>query len=934
MASNPKTLVSVSVTGTAGECPQKLSLSGSVPIRAPPTLDDDDSEFDVSSNVALSDAGFDSDDFQTASPLVTDPESDYVSQEEVDFEVGERAPLVHVQLSPMHAAPSRVMPFAHLSSYDDDDDDHDEMLSVVRVQDNVVGAPREENAEGLMFMDSLHVSQSLLANELTFFNGIISDNFVEAENDIAIISTDKDLVVEEHGLDQVLGNKVAYDEYSFVTDIDVMSLNSQDKLNDEQFSKVRMVLNELEVEKDDVKLCGVDRNEGIMVKLTEADTVVQRKLEVATRKNTDMVEGTSIMVGDTSLLKSNAEDYKDSLMPEHNTSVNYPQEQNSQMHSMTSEPLSDAFAENIEYSTTTQWTSANGKEGFASDQESGCENLVSITKSVMNSKTKLHDTSAGFESNDDACEGNKIQRVESSELFNPTLLQECTYLENGLSKTILGVSQEDELFCDNHSHENVERLNYGDTAKKEATVDLNTVSQESNRDSSTSDGDVEGLMSVGLEQFREQISALSILLGSKGSRKNSQEEQIVRSSHGKMNLPKDDAKSQSIYVDTAGELDANTVTFTSADESSVIFNKDPASFSSIPDCDAQAGFKHNISEKEKEKIQKVQTVSVKFLRLVQRMNLSLEDSLVSKVLCRLVADIRRRSNQEFVIKSANILAKRLEEDCQDDLDFSLNILVLGRSGVGKSATINSIFGDMKVVTNAFEPATTSVKEVFGTIDGVKIRILDTPGLRSPLKEQAFNRKIFSSIKRYMNKFPLDVILYVDRVDAQTRDLNDLPILRSITNSLSPSIWQHTILTLTHAASAPFDGPSGSPLSYEVFVAQKSYLVQQSITQAVGDMCQLSSSFMCPVSLVENHPLCGKNICGDCVLPNGLRWRSQLLALCFSLKILSEVSSVSGPQTLFDHWKHFFFQDHSRPMCHLFSSLLQSPPHLKFSSNWN
>nr|XP_004508214.1 translocase of chloroplast 159, chloroplastic-like [Cicer arietinum] len=242
---------------------------------------------------------------------------------------------------------------------------------------------------------------------------------------------------------------------------------------------------------------------------------------------------------------------------------------------------------------------------------------------------------------------------------------------------------------------------------------------------------------------------------------------------------------------------------------------------------------------------------------------------------------------------------------------------------------------MMVMTDAFEPATTSVREISGTIDGVNIRIIDTPGLRSPMKEQAFNRKILSSVKRYMKKFPLDVILYVDRVDIQTTDLNDLPMLRTITSSLGPSIWQHAILTLTHAASTPSDGPTGSPLNYDVFVAQKSYLVQQSIIKAVGNLCQLSPSFMFPVSLVENHPLCGKNISGDSVVPNGVRWRSQLLALCFSLKIISQVSSVSVPCTLFDHWKQIFFQDHSQPMCHLCSCLLQSPAHhLKFSANWN
>jgi len=827
-------------------------------IRAPLTLEVDDSESDdVSSNATLS-------------------QSDYTSQEEQEqqeFVEGDECE----ELSPMHAAPLRVTPFAHLSTFTDEEEEEEEAIrgdtwSLARVSGNSFGAPtvelldsEEENHEPSTYVNSLPVSQSLLANDFESLGG----------------SDDEKLYVDdEHGQGQALGIRVACDGYSTssATHSDVMSQHSQD----EQFGGARVVFDELE-----------------SVKLIEAESVEY------------------------------CEDYNNSLMQEKDMSFNLLPEHDSHVHCMAGEPVSEAFAENVEYGTRIQPTEANADGGVAADQASDCENLVSITTSVVNSNAEFHDSSAGFESNYGVHEGNKTLSVESCELFCPTLLPEC-YLEKDLSK---GVSLEDEVFCDHKSHENVEKLDFGHTAKEEAAVELNSTCQESESESCASDDDA-GLMSVALEQFKEQISALSILLGSKGSGKDSQGIRVITSSHGTMDLPKPDAKVRFIYANGDAESDGNSGTVTCADESSLIFLEVPDSFSSLPYSNARSGFQNSINETEKEKIQKMQTISVKFLRLVQRLNLSMEDSLVSKVLCRLVADIEKRLNQEFVIRSAKTLAKKLEENCPHDLDFSLNILVLGESGVGKSATINSIFGEMKVVTNAFEPATTSIKEVCGTIDGIKIRILDTPGLKSSMKEQAFNRKMLSSIERYIRRFPPDVTLYVDRADLQTRDLNDLPILRSITSSLGPSIWQHAILVLTHAASVPFDGPSGSPLSYEVFVAQKSYLVQQSIIKAVRNLCQLSPIFMCPVALVENHPLCGKNMSGDCVLPNGLRWRSQLLALCFSLKILSEVSSVSRPQTLFDQWKHFLFQDHSQPLCHAISSLLQSPAHLKFSANWN
>lgn len=332
-------------------------------------------------------------------------------------------------------------------------------------------------------------------------------------------------------------------------------------------------------------------------------------------------------------------------------------------------------------------------------------------------------------------------------------------------------------------------------------------------------------------------------------------------------------------------------------------------------------------EEHGETREQLQMIRVKFLRLAHRLGQTPHNVVVAQVLYRLglAEQLRGRNGGRvgaFSFDRASAMAEQLEAAGNEPLDFSCTIMVLGKTGVGKSATINSIFDEVKFGTDAFQMGTKRVQDVVGTVQGIKVRVIDTPGLLSSWSDQRQNEKILHSVKHFIKKTPPDIVLYLDRLDMQSRDFSDMPLLRTITEIFGPSIWFNAIVVLTHAASAPPEGPNGTASSYDMFVTQRSHVVQQAIRQAAGDM-----RLMNPVSLVENHSACRTNRAGQRVLPNGQVWKPHLLLLSFASKILAEANALLKLQDT-PPGKPYTTRSRAPPLPFLLSSLLQSRPQLK------
>ncbi|XP_068664467.1 translocase of chloroplast 90, chloroplastic [Aristolochia californica] len=337
---------------------------------------------------------------------------------------------------------------------------------------------------------------------------------------------------------------------------------------------------------------------------------------------------------------------------------------------------------------------------------------------------------------------------------------------------------------------------------------------------------------------------------------------------------------------------------------------------------------NSVSKYEKDDpLCKVEALQINYLRLIHRLDQSPQNPVVAQVLYRLqlacliraeACDGRRVSLKN---DKAIAIAAELEGVNHSDLNFSLKILLLGKTGVGKSSTINSILDQEKAATDAFQPATDHVQEVLGSINGIKITLIDTPGLLSSCAYQRQNRKILLSVKRFIKRSKPDMVLYFERLDSINTGYSDFPLLKLVTDILGPAIWFNALLVMTHSASALPETSDGYPVSYGGYVAQCTRVVQHYIQQAANDRRVEN-----PVLLVENHPLCKTNNRGEKILPNGQVWKSHFLLLCVSSKVLFDANGLLRFQDSFP-----LRQAGSRTpsLPHLLTSLLQ--PHSYSSS---
>jgi len=188
------------------------------------------------------------------------------------------------------------------------------------------------------------------------------------------------------------------------------------------------------------------------------------------------------------------------------------------------------------------------------------------------------------------------------------------------------------------------------------------------------------------------------------------------------------------------------------------------------------------------------------------------------------ANNQTESAEEEIVKEIDnlpVISNELKSKLKGLVRQRFTFMLVGRTGVGKSSTINRLLGEELAKVGAYEATTMDVEKYQTIINGVKFDVLDTPGLCDDEEEMGNDFNYLERIKKHTSQ--VDSMWFVTRLDETRVSSDEKRGIRLISEALGERIWTNSVIIFTFANSV-------DPQRYQEALQKRTELIRKEIAK--------------------------------------------------------------------------------------------------------
>ncbi|MEL6930940.1 MAG: GTPase [Cyanobacteria bacterium J06600_6] len=193
-------------------------------------------------------------------------------------------------------------------------------------------------------------------------------------------------------------------------------------------------------------------------------------------------------------------------------------------------------------------------------------------------------------------------------------------------------------------------------------------------------------------------------------------------------------------------------------------------------------------------------------------------------------------------------------------DKQFTFLLVGRAGVGKSSTVNSLMGKEIAKVGDFEATTKIVQEYTSEMNGVKFNVVDTPGLCDDLEEEGNDSEYLNLMLSQVKE--IDSMWFVSRLDDTRVTGDEKRGIKLITQAFGVDVWKHAVIVFTFADNVKQD-------KYDARLDKRTELIRKEIEKQTKST-KIANNI--PSVAVDNNSE---------TTPDGKKWLGELYTKVFT-----------------------------------------------------